>query len=400
MRFLKEKASVIIKTMRYPESWNLPPRVTRALLKSLAALRPATAETGTILYINNPPVESVAFRRYLSGLKRIAGGENIPLVVHIAITDRCAYRCERCSNNFMRGTSHEEPSLGNLIRLLNALKAAGTVSVAFTGGEPALRNDLCELVDACRPEIAPLLFTSGQTIQADSARDLRRAGLAMAIVSFDSNVENEHDTIRGKAGAFRQAVQAVRHFLDAGIYTASQAVADSALLSRPQKLDELLRFCGELGVHEVILLDPMVFGDGCGTTKPCEEDREYLKGLHLLSATNRNMPKITTAAYLESADCLGCLAGYTFFYVNSAGDLCPCDFVPVSFGNVFEVGFETAFERARVLVRHPCTKCMTAQLAEIPRHQARLPLGREQTEAVFSRMKSSEPSAIMKLITR
>jgi hypothetical protein len=112
------------------------------------------------------------------------------------------------------------------------------------------------------------------------------------------------------------------------------------------------------------------------------------------------MPKVTTAAYLESADYLGCLAGYTFFYIGSAGDLCPCDFVPMSFGNVFEMGFEPVFERASSLVQHPCTKCLTMQMAEISPQHARVPLGWEQTGAVFSRMETSDPSAIMRLITQ
>ena len=94
--------------------------------QSLSATRPATAETGTILYVNSPPVESPAFRRYLDGLKRMAGGERIPLVVHLAVTDRCGYRCERCSNSFMQSAAPAEPSLDHLVELLGALKKAGT----------------------------------------------------------------------------------------------------------------------------------------------------------------------------------------------------------------------------------------------------------------------------------
>lgn len=399
MSFLKEKLRVVLRAMLYPESWMLPPRVTWAMLKSLPAIRPATAATGTIFYVNTPPVESQAFRRYLHGLRRMAHGESVPLTVHISVTDRCGSECLRCSNKLMRAERRQDPTRESVIGLLRDLKEAGTVSVAFTGGEPTLREDLCQLVEACCPEIAPLLFTSGQAVHAKLVRSLRSAGLAMAAVSLDSHDEEAHDAVRGKAGAFQRAVLAIRCFLEAGIYTAVQAVADTGLLSVDGRLNEFLRFCNGLGVHEVIFLDPMTPGKSHGVGGLSETERKQLWDLHLRSASDPSMPKVTTAAFLESPEYLGCLAGYSFFYVNSAGDLFPCDFAPVSFGNVFESGFGPLAQRAKSVINQPCSKCLWTQIAKTSGLPGQLPASWEQTKELLSRFDHGKPARIMDLMS-
>ena len=165
-------------------------------------------------------------------------------------------------------------------------------------------------------------------------------------------------------------------------------------------MEEYLQFCKRMGVHEVIILDPMAFGSGGGSEIMSPEQRRQLRNLQLFSASNPGMPKVTTAAYLESPDYLGCLAGYSFLYVNSAGDLFPCDFAPVSFGNVFALGFGAVIQRARSVIKRPCTKCLATRIAGTCGQSARFPLGWDQTEGLLSRLERDEPAALMKRMTK
>lgn len=380
----------LLKAMRHAEGWRLQPRIARAMLRSLAAFRPVSAGSGTILYVNSPPVEGRAFGRYLGGLNRVARGERVPLVVHVAVTDRCPLRCARCSSRAMRTAEAPDPGAGLLLALLSDLKRAGTVSVAFTGGEPVLRHDLAKLVAACVPEMSPLLFTSGQGVTAALARELRAAGLAMAAVSLDDHRERVHDAIRGVPGAFRGACQAIGHFRDAGVYTAAQAVVDGALLADRRDMEAFLRFCGELGVHDVVLLDP-------AAAVRSEADTAYLTGLHRRSASGRLDPKVTAAAFLEGRDGFGCLAGYSFFHVTAAGELCPCDFVPLSLGNVFGGGLDEALRRAAGAIATPCTRCLAVQATAGP-GCGRLPAAWEETRAVLAGFDGGQPAALMQAL--
>lgn len=376
----------ILRVLACPEIWTLPPRVHLSLLRSLRSIRPASAETGTIPYVNCPPVGSLAFRRHLRGLKEIGKGRSVPLVVHLVVTDRCGYHCARCSNRRMGTAPGPDPSLNMLRTLLDELKQAGTVSVAFTGGEPLLREDLPELVKACGPEMSSLLFTSGQGLTSAMARELRSAGLVMAAVSLDHRDEGEHDRIRGQPGAFRQAVEAIGHFLETGIYTAAQAVVEHRLLSAEGELEAFIAFCARLGVHDVILLEPMTVAGSRIGTELAPEARMRLVDLHLRSARDPARPKVTAASYLEGPAFLGCQAGFTFFYVNSRGDLCPCDFVPLSLGNVFRLGLDPVLERARRLIARPCTTCLARRLAAVPAGDGSPRAEDERPEEVLARL--------------
>ena len=394
MRLKRDQLGVMLKALRHAEGWRLRPRVARALLRTLADFRPVTAGTGTILHVNGVPVESRAFARYLGALGRMARGARVPLVVHVSVTDRCNQQCGRCSNRAMRDVLAPDPERARLLALLAELKAAGTVSVAFTGGEPLLRDDLGELVAACGPEMAASLFTSGEGLTPERARDLRAAGLCLAAVSLDDYRESVHDDLRGVSGAYRGACEAIRCFLEAGVYTAAQAVAGDNLLADRSRMEDYLRFCATLGVHEVVLLDPAVMAGRPGAPRSAA-DAAYLMELHRRAAADRSLPKVTAAAFMEGGQAFGCLAGYSFFHVTAAGELCPCDFVPLSFGAVFDGGLAEALGRAGKTVPRPCRRCLALHAAAALQGQARVPAGWEDTQAILAKFDGGEPAAAM-----
>jgi MoaA/NifB/PqqE/SkfB family radical SAM enzyme len=334
-------------------AWRLPPRVSRALLGALRLARPVRAESGTVLYINCPPVESPAFARHLAGLGRLARGEHVPLAVHVSVTDRCECRCARCSN---LGGGREDPPLEALARLFAELRAAGTSCVALTGGEPALRPDLDRLVAACGPELAPLLFTSGLGIDTARAGSLRAAGLTVAVISLDHFEAAEHDRLRGRPGTFAAALQAIAACRSAGLYTAAQAVAGAELLAG-DCLERFVAFCAGLGVHDVVLLEPFLLRPGAGERRLSAAQRERLCRLHLESARHARRPKVTAMPFIESARFLGCQAGCSFVYVDAGGGVWPCDFAPLSFGNAYRGELAAALRRMAECRPRPGALC-------------------------------------------
>lgn len=274
---LWDRLKVMLKASLCRETWRLSLRQRHALSKVLLATRPATAETGTFLCVYCPPVGSVAFRRHLDGIRRIASGQYVPLVVHVSVTDRCPCACAHCSN---LSRSQPDPELETMSSLLEDLKRAGTVSVAFTGGEPLLRPDLPEMIRRCEPEMSTVLFTTGLGLDSSRADELRRAGRSAVFVSLDHHEPSRHNQIRRHSDAFEAAVQAIQLFRERGIYTAVQAVVSPDLLDG-QNMQSFLQFCRSLAIHEVMLLEPVPVG---GRTRGCsalsEEDRHHLRTLH------------------------------------------------------------------------------------------------------------------------
>lgn len=340
------------------EAWTLPPRLSWALLKGLRLTRPATAGTGTWLHPYCPPVGTLAYRRYLRGLVRLSRGEAVPLVAHISVTDICRNRCARCSN---LSTEPCTPPLENLQDLIVQLREAGTVCIAFTGGEPLQRSDLAALVAACAPQIATILFSAGDGLTVECARKLRVAGLGAAYISLDHFDAGEHDKMRGRMGAFDDAIQAISACRDAGLYTAVQAVVEPSLL-RDDGLHQFLDYCSTLRVHDIMLLDmiPVRASRNCGELNPAE--REILAAAHRISLSDARSPKVSAMAFLESPDFLGCQAGFSFLYVATNGEVFPCDLAPVSFGNVYREGAADVLSRMQRCFRTPSCRCLGRDL--------------------------------------
>jgi len=377
-----------LATLRCPEAWTLPPRVSRAMLRMLSATRPAGALTGTITVLDCPPLGSPAFRSYLRGLKRVARGERVPLVAHLAVTDRCPNRCARCSNLPAGGG---DPPAEALTRLIAELRAAGTASLAFTGGEPCLRPDLEGLVAGCAPEVAAIIFTAGPGLSPARARELRSAGLVGAFVSLDHYRPEVHDRIRGRQGAFRESLAAIEACRRAGLYTAAQVAADGALLADGE-LEHFLETCRGLGLHDVVLLQPVpVRGPGPAPEFP----RERLAALHRRAARDRRLPKVTALPFIEGPELLGCQAGVTFLYVNTAGEVFPCDLAPVSFGNVFELGLSAVLERMKRFLPGPSRQCLGLWLAQAGGAR---PLPWPQTEELMRGWEPGEPPELARLL--
>ncbi len=342
MRLWFDRLKVVLRTLAYREAWGFWPRQSLGMMRYLLSTRPTWRDGVAEMNAYSPPVGSTAYSRYLRGLRRMDRGEWVPLVVHVSVTDRCPNHCGRCSNI---AQSDGDPPLASLVRLAEQLRSAGTCRVALTGGEPLLRDDLPAIVEACGGDLSPVLFTSGYGLGPPQARRLRQAGLAAAFVSLDHCLAEEHDRGRGQAGAFQRAVDAIRACREAGFYTAAQAVVGSSLAVEG-RLEQFVTFCEELGAHEVMLLEEVPIRGG-RANGDADALRQRLSAMQLRSARDATMPKVSSMSWLESPECLGCQAGFSFFYVTARGEVFPCDFVPLSFGNIHELGVEAIHERMR-----------------------------------------------------
>lgn len=383
-----DRLKVMLRTMRYRGAWGFRSAQAAILTRYLLATRPTWRGGTAELNVYSPPVGSPGYGRYLQGIKRLARGEFVPLVAHVAITDRCPYACARCSNV---SRSDEEPSLDRLKRLLEELRSAGAARVALTGGEPLLRADLPAIVTACSPDLAPVIFTSGYGLDKRRVCELQDAGLSAAYVSLDHFSSERHDRIRG-AGSHAAAVQAIQAFLASGIYTAAQAVVEPAMFA-DDSLDRLLAFCRNLGVDEIMLLEPMSMGH-LNAAELAEPERERLAEVQLRSARDPSLPKVSSMTWLESPQCLGCQAGCSFVHITTAGEVLPCDFVPLSFGNVYALGFDAILARLRSVLVRPSQTCLARRLRQAYGERRTYPLPWSVTQQILEDYDPGPPPAL------
>ena len=419
-----DRLKVVLRTLAYREAWGFRPRQSLGMLRYLLSTRPTWRAGEAEMNVYSPPVGSAAYSRYLQGLRLMGQGAWVPLVVHISVTDRCPYRCRRCSNVTR---SDGDPSVESLVRLAEQLRGAGTCRVALTGGEPLLRDDLPAIVEAFDQDLSPVLFTSGYGLDLPQARRLQQAGLAAAYVSLDHFLAEEHDHIRGQTGAFDRAVDAIRACREAGLYTAAQAVVGPSLWEEG-RLDQFLVFCNSLGAHEVMLLEEVPICDGAANAEKgdsphlCEAPggpfrqmgtvpffhaassdldetiRQRLAATQLRSARNAAMPKVSSMSWLESPECLGCQAGFSLLYVTARGDVYPCDFVPLAFGNIHELGVQAIHQRMLAALRRPSSTCLARQLRAIYGVKGGWPASWEAAQAILRDYDPGPPSKLLQYL--
>jgi MoaA/NifB/PqqE/SkfB family radical SAM enzyme len=84
---------------------------------------------------------------------------------------------------------------------------------------------------------------------------------------------------------------------------------------------------------------------------------EQREEIHLYSAEafrKGTIPPLSSQAWQNSLEAylsgIGCLAGNIQFYASAYGDIAPCDFTPISFGNVRDASLKRIWMK---MVRHP-----------------------------------------------
>ena len=133
------------------------------------------------------------------------------------ITRRCNLFCMHCYAD-----SHDRAYPGELTTaegraLVDDLAEFGAPTVIFSGGEPLIRPDVFELAAYARERgLRAVLSTNGTLITEEVARRIRQAGFAYVGISLDG-IGPLHDKIRGKKGAYDEALAGLRHCRDQGV---------------------------------------------------------------------------------------------------------------------------------------------------------------------------------------
>ncbi len=292
--------------------------------------------------------------------------------VLLAVTSRCSLECTHCYER-------QNINKNNLVTVekwnetVARLQAMGTSIIILTGGEPLLAFDkVLEILKAGNKELSDFhIHTSGYSVTKNKIKELKKGGLTAAGIGLDDYILERHDKIRG-SGSFEQAVNALRLFNEEGILTYVNFCVNKEIL----KGDEIFRyldFVKSLNVSLVELLEPRP----CGglINEPAEDlishkDKERLLNFTITANTSKKYkdhPLVYYLAHIEGKNQMGCMmGGLSHFYIDSAGNINPCVFMPVSFGNIMQENFDTIFRRMRDAIPLPLhTDCPSILLSDV-----------------------------------
>ena len=141
---------------------------------------------------------------------------------------------------------------------LALLRKANIPQVTFTGGEPTLRSDLVELVQAAAWFVTRL-NTNGRLLTPELCAGLYEASLDSVQVTLYSAEGNIHNQLVGTNG-FNDTVQGIRHAVEAGLIVS----VNTPLCSLNTHYAETLRFAHSLGVRYATCSGLIPSGSACG----------------------------------------------------------------------------------------------------------------------------------------
>jgi len=309
---------------------------------------------GDKIYTNTftPYFPSLAYDRFLKGVISISSGKPLPVVTNFAITPQCPCNCWHCS--FSDRSKKDILSLDQLKKAIADVQDLGTSVIGLTGGEPLLRDDLEDIIASIDQRSMPIIFTTGYKLTRERVKSLKQAGLEIPVISLDHYQAEIHDKGRRKEGIFDDALNAIKLFQEEGFYVAVSFVPDKPLVSDRQEIFKVIDFFKDIGINDLRLTSPILSGKL--TTRPEErlspENVKTIFEIQKKCTQTKGYPGVFAYDFFESEKYYGCGAGFNYMFIDSQGNVCPCDFTMLSFGNIFERPLQEIWQETS---KHFCT---------------------------------------------
>lgn len=341
-----------------------------------------------------PPIPGKGYERMFVNM--LSGRKISPVSAYIAITSKCCYNCWHCS---YKNRSGEDLTYNQISDLIDQLLSIGTSIIGITGGEPTLREDLVEIIEKASAETDCMLFTNGVNFTEDLAMKLKKAGLWAVAISVDSHIPDVHNKKRSNEKAYETAIRAIKLSNKYSFYTMLTTVPDLEIL-KDGTYKEIYKLAIDLQVDEYRIVEPMPTGklidcNNCLLNNPL---RDEIKAFHKEINKKNLKPKVCSFALVESGEYFGCCAGTMHLFIDSFGNVCPCDFTPLSFGNIKEIPLKEAWKRLNEAFKLPRYNCFIQENYNIIRkyYNGTLPISYENIEEIFKEVPESDLPAYFK----
>jgi MoaA/NifB/PqqE/SkfB family radical SAM enzyme len=149
---------------------------------------------------------AMSVMRFRSRLRR---GEYFPPFLYISVLNSCNLRCQGCWVDV--AARQEKIPEENMHRMIREAEEAGNSFFGILGGEPFMHRELLDILEE-HPESYFQIFTNGQLITEDKARQMRRMGNVSPLVSVEGS-EITSDIRRGKSGVLSKTMQGLQNCL-------------------------------------------------------------------------------------------------------------------------------------------------------------------------------------------
>jgi MoaA/NifB/PqqE/SkfB family radical SAM enzyme len=278
----------------------------------------------------NSDVSGHAMVRFYNSLR---AHNTLPFMSNFALTNNCNFKCKHCSAAGQKGEELSTEEWKDIIRQSIEL---GVFIMMFTGGEPLLRKDLCEIIGSVdKKKTVPIIFTNGFLLK-NKIKELKKSGLNRVYVSIDYADPKLHDGHRQMIGAYKKAIESIRAAKTEGMLVGISTFASQSRIE-DGTLEKIFKLGDSLDVNEIFITNEMPIGRNTKNYKLGTVGKDYPSMIKKFVKINqRKFKKMGIFAYqqITSVEATGCSAGTNMFKVAFNGDLWPCEFCNHTVGNL------------------------------------------------------------------
>lgn len=138
--------------------------------------------------------------------------------LRVSVTKRCNLNCIYCGKDFCAKKEHEM-SADEIYKAVKAFADCGIKKVRFTGGEPLVRDDICNIIEKVSAinGISAISLTTNGVLLKKYALSLKQAGLQSVNISLDTLERETYKKITG-ADALESVIEGIQAAQSAGLY--------------------------------------------------------------------------------------------------------------------------------------------------------------------------------------
>ncbi len=303
--------------------------------------------------------------------------DQAPFLVIWETTQACELACRHCRASAQPDRHPGELTTAEGVQVLEQVAAMGTQIVVLSGGDPASRPDLVDLVRAGKGLGLRMATIPAATprLGRDLLVRLKEVGLDQIAFSLDQPRAEWHDEFRRVPGAFAKTMDGVRWAHEVGLPLQINSTLCADTLPHLQEMSELVDRLG-IVFWEVFFLVPMGRGAELSglSAQQCEDAFALL---HRVQSRNRFVVKVTEAPHYRRYAAQqegparptgrpdgghpgghpnviglahrGVNAGSGFLFVSHLGEVYPSGFLPIPCGNVRTTTLADAYRNSPLL---------------------------------------------------
>ncbi|MEM9726401.1 MAG: pyrroloquinoline quinone biosynthesis protein PqqE [Pseudomonadota bacterium] len=297
-----------------------------------------------------------------------------PTAMLAELTHRCPLSCPYCSNPLELARKNQELSTAEWADVFAQAARLGVLQIHLSGGEPAARADLVEIVDAAvKAGLYTNLITSGVGLTDKRLKALAEIGLDHVQLSIQGPTAAIADAVGGYRGGFEKKMEVARWITDEGLPLTVNAVMHRRNFDR---LDDVFTLALRLGARRLEVATVQFHGWAAKNRAALMPTREQVERATAQVAEARKRLKGQLVIDYVPADYYArfpkpCMGGWgrVGLVVTPAGKVMPChaadSIAGLSFPSVKQQGLAEIWRDAPAFTAYrgtdwmpdPCRSC-------------------------------------------